>query len=151
MAGEDSGDDGARPARALIWRTVRAVCIVLVVLMALTLALEYRGGAREPAGAAQLLADYYATRSLESSWEVRGVEAEPGGVVVHLVIPRGASGSFQRIPAGAQFQAFGAVCPPPDHEVWGRMRPDEDVYIHSAGSTGESIMRRLSCRHWNGV
>lgn len=137
--------------RELIWRTVRAFVAVLVVMMLLTLALEYRWGARAPLGAAQLLADHYATNPLDSHWRVREVEAEPGRVIVHLTIPSGAAASFQRIPAGAQFQAFGAVCPRPDHPVWDRVREGEDIFIHSASRSGESIMRRLSCRRWNGA
>lgn len=137
--------------KQLVWRTVRAVCIVLGLLMILTLIVEHPWGARTPTSAAQLLSDHFATNPLDSHWEVRRVEAEPGGVVIHLSIPSGAAASFQRIPAGAQFQAFGEVCPRSEHPVWQRVSATEDIYIHSASHSGESIMRRLSCRHWNGV
>lgn len=133
----------------LVWRTVRAVCIVLAALAVVSFLLEYRWGARTPGSAAQLLADHYATRQLDNNWEVRRVEAEPGRVIVHLRIPTGPAGAFQRIPAGAQFQAFGPICPASDHPVWDRMQEGEDIFIHSASSSGESILRRLSCRRWN--
>lgn len=133
----------------LVWRTVRAVCIVLAVLAAASFVLDYRWGARTPRSAAQLLADHYATRELNNRWEVRRVEAEPGRVIVHLRIPTGPAGGFQRIPDGARFQAFGPVCPTSDHPVWDRIEAGEDIFIHSASSSGESIMRRLSCRRWN--
>ena len=135
----------------LVWRTVRAVCLVLAILAAVSFLLEHRWGARTPRSAAQLLADHYATRELENNWEVRRVEAEPGRVIVHLRIPRGPAGAFQRIPAGAQFQAFGPVCPDPEHPVWDRIDAGEDIFIHSASRSGESIMRRLSCRRWNRI
>lgn len=137
--------------KELIWRTVRAFCIVLAIMMVFTVVVEHRWGARTPHGAAQVLADYYATRELDSHWEVLEVEAEPGRVIVYLTIPSGAAASFQRIPAGAQFQVFGRVCPEPGHSVWARMGDGEDIFIHSASRSGEGIMRRLSCRHWNGV
>ncbi len=133
----------------LVWRTVRAVCIVLAVLALASFVLDHRWGASTPRSAAQLLADHYATRQLDNNWEVSKVDAEPGRVIVHLRIPTGPAGGFQRIPAGAQFQAFGPVCPAEDHPVWARMDPGEDVFIHTASRSGESIMRRLSCRRWN--
>jgi hypothetical protein len=137
--------------RDLVWRTVRAVGTVLVVLMILTVVIDYPWGARTPQGAADLLSSHYATNALDKHWEVRRVEAEPGGVVVHLRIPEGAAASFQRIPPGGQFQVFGSVCPRREHPVWQRITASEDIWIHSASRSGESIMRRLSCRHWNGV
>lgn len=133
----------------LVWRTVRAVVVVLALLALATVALESRWGARTPLGAAQLLSDHYATRSLDYNWQVPRVDAEPGRVIIHLRIPSGPAASFQRIPAGAQFQAFGPVCPGSAHPVWQRVAEGEDIFIHSASESGESIMRRLSCRRWN--
>ena len=133
----------------LVWRTVRAVCIVLAALALVSFLLDYRWGARTPRSAAQLLADHYATTELGNEWEVLRVEAEPGRVIVHLRIPSGPAAGFQRIPAGAQFQAFGPICPGREHPVWDRIAQGEDIFIHSASASGESIMRRLSCRRWN--
>lgn len=133
----------------LVWRTVRAVFLVLVALAAITALLDHRRGARVPHGAAQLLADRYATSEPYNDWEIAGVDAEPGRVIVRLRIPESAAAGFQRMPDGARFQAFGPVCPPPGHPAWRRMTEDEDIYIHSVSASGESIMRRLSCRQWN--
>ena len=132
----------------LVWRTARTVAIVLVLLAIVSVLLDARWGARTPGGAAQLLADHYATTQLDHNWEVPRVEAEPGRVIVYLQIPTGPSGAFQRLPAGAQFQAFGPICPGAGHPVWDRIAADEDIFIHSISSWGESIMRRLSCRRW---
>lgn len=135
----------------LVWRTVCAVFLVLVVLAAITALLDHRWGARSPYGAAQLLADHYATGELLNGWEVPRVDAEPGRVIVRLRIPDGAAAGFQRMPDGAQFQAFGPVCPAANHPVWRRIGEGEDIYIHSVSASGESILQRLSCRHWNSM